>query len=267
MKCIFNIKKVSGSRREGERMGSVTAAQIASWRRPVWQEFSRHFADDRECLAAFLALEAAELLEGVKPANMVNVSNRRRPCGRNLYQLWKKNGVALLRESGLAARELADRGDSLLLFIYRPNALKQLLARKSVSVILQKAGYSEPGDPEKVLAELQFRLTGGGFPHEIGAILGYPLKDVVGFMGWARLEFTCQGPWKIYGDPRESLRLAATFQHCRSRMAGRLACGAPPCYCLRVAGAEAQAPAATVFFRNAIENESRKLRGEACASH
>jgi hypothetical protein len=245
----------------------MTAAQIGSWRRPVWQELSRRFADDRECLAAFLALEAAELLEGVKPANMVNVANRRRPCGRNLYQLWKRHGVALLRESGLVARELADRGDSLLLFIYRPNALELLLARKSVSVILQKAGYSEPGDPQKVLAELQSRLTVGGFPHEIGAILGYPLKDVVGFMGWARLEFTCQGPWKIYGDPRESLRLAAAFQHCRSQMAGRLACGAPPCHCLRVAGAEEQAPAAAVFSRSTNENESRKRQEERCASH
>lgn len=223
-------------------MGSMTSAQIASWRRPVWQELSRRFDDDRECLAAFLALEAAELLEGVKPANMVNVANRRRPCGRNLYQLWKTHGATLLLESGLAARELADRGDSLLLFIYRPDALKLLLARKNVSVILHKAGYSEPGEPEKVLAEMQCRLTGGGFPHEIGVILGYPLKDVVGFMGWARLEFTCQGPWKIYGDPRDSLRLAAAFQHCRSRMAGRLACGASPCNCLRVAVVEAQPP-------------------------
>jgi Protein of unknown function (DUF3793) len=225
-------------------MGSMTAVRDAIWRRPVWQELSRRFVDDRECLAAFLALEGAEILDGVKPANMVNVANRRRPCGRNLYQLWKRHGEILLRESGLKARELADRGDSLLLFIYQPEALKLLLARKSVAVILQKAGYDEPGDPEKILAELQLRLAGGGFPHEIGVVLGYPLKDVIGFMGWARLEFTCQGPWKIFGDPRESLRLAAAFQHCRSQMAGRLACGTPPCCCLKATGREGQAPTA-----------------------
>ena len=218
--------------------------------RPGWQELSERFPDDRDCLASFLVLEVAEVLQGAKPANLVNISNRRRPCGRNLYLLWKEHGSALLAGSALQVRELADRGSALLLLFYRPEALRELLAQKSVSVILGKAGYREVADPERVLSELAERVTGEGFPHEIGVFLGYPLKDVVGFMGWARLSYSCQGPWKIFGDPRPSLRLAKTHRECRCRMSHLLASGCNPHDCLK-GGARrpvASVPAGAGFF-------------------
>jgi hypothetical protein len=201
--------------------------------RPGWQELSERFPDDRDCLASYLVLEVAEVLQGAKPANLVAIANKRRPCGRNLYLLWKEHGSALLASSGLQVRELADRGSSLLLLLYRPEALRALLALKSVSVILTKSGYATPGDPEKVLAELEKRVAGEGFPHEIGVFLGYPLKDVVGFMGLARLSFTCQGPWKIFGDPSQSLSLAQRHRECRCRMSQQLASGCNPHDCLQ----------------------------------
>jgi hypothetical protein len=223
-------------------LGSVRALQGEGigWRalpgaRPGWQELSARFPDDRDCLASFLVLEVAEVLQGAKPANLVAIANKRRPCGRNLYLLWKEHGAALLAKSGLQVRELADRGSSLLLLLYRPEALAGLLALKSVSVILKKSGYETPGDPEKVLAELKKRVAGEGFPHEIGVFLGYPLKDVVGFMGLARLSFTCQGPWKIFGDPSQSLSLARSHRECRCKMSQRLASGCNPHDCLTVA--------------------------------
>lgn len=204
--------------------------------RPGWQELSGNFPDDRDCLASFLVLEVAEVLQGVKPANLVSIANRRRSCGRNLYRLWKEHGIALLSESGLAVRQLADRGNSVLLLLYRPEALAALLSLRSVSVILGKAGYPQTLDQEAVLGELEKRVAGEGFPHEIGVFLGYPLKDVVGFMGWAPLSFTCQGPWKIFGDPRASLDLARTHRQCRSSMSRQLASGCDPYVCLRRGG-------------------------------
>ena len=196
--------------------------------RPGWQELSGRFPDDRDCLASFLVLEVAEVLQGAKPANLVSIVNRRRPCGRNLYQLWKEHGDALLTESGLQVRALADRGSSILLLFYRPEALSALLTQKNVSVILGKSGYLEPANPERVLSELEKKVSGDCFPHEIGVFLGYPLKDVVGFMGWSRLSFSCQGPWKIFGDPGQSLRLAETHRECRCRMSLLLSSGSNP---------------------------------------
>jgi hypothetical protein len=209
-------------------LDSKGAAVGLKGQRPWWQEFSSRFPDDQDCLASFLVLEVAEVLERAKPANLVSIANKRRPCGRNLYQLWKEHGAALLAESGVQVRELADRGSSLLLLFYRPEALRELLSSKSVSVILGKSGYGDLGDLENVLNELESRISGEGFPHEIGVFLGYPLKDVVGFMGLARLSFSCQGPWKIFGDPSQSLRLAEAHRQCRCRMSQLLASGANP---------------------------------------
>lgn len=218
--------------------------------RPAWHHLAARFAGDRECLASFLALEAAEILAGEKPANLINVIDRPQGCGKNLYRLWREHGPELLRGSGLAALELIDRGESLLLCIYRPEALGALLARKDSAAVLRRAGYSEPLAPARVLAELRARiLAGGPFPHEIGVFLGYPLKDVVGFMGWAPLPFVCQGPWKIYGNPTRSLKLADTFHRCRRRMARRLACCATPFDCL--APSAGRKAAREVFFRRA----------------
>ena len=43
------------------------------------------------------------------------------------------------------------------------------------------------------------------FPHEIGFFLGYPTKDVLGFMGMNNLPLVGSGPWKMYGKLEESL--------------------------------------------------------------
>ncbi|TWJ32551.1 uncharacterized protein DUF3793 [Geobacter argillaceus] len=201
-------------------------------RRPIWHDVSARFIDPSECLASFLALEAAEVLEGAKPANLISVGNRKRSCGRNLYELWRSLGGAVLAGSGLMALELADRGDSVMLLLYSPLAMQALLERSNVLAVLRRAGYAEHESMDEILDELASRVAVGGFPHEIGVFLGYPLKDVAAFMGWVRLPFVSQGPWKIYGDPGESLRLAATFRCCRKRMAERLESCASPFECL-----------------------------------
>ncbi|GFO64727.1 DUF3793 family protein [Geomonas paludis] len=209
------------------------AASSSRMTRAAWQDFAGLYPTDEACLASFLALELAEVLQGAKPANLVCLSNKRRSCGRNLYLLWKEHGAALLEESGLKVRVLDDRGSSILLLLYSQEALGALLAQKSVRSILDKAGYDNVHDFDAVLDELEARVTGEGFPHEIGVFLGYPLKDVIGFMGWAPLAFTCQGPWKIFGKPEQSLRLAECHRECRSRMSQRLASGCNPLDCLR----------------------------------
>jgi hypothetical protein len=52
-------------------------------------------------------------------------------------------------------------------------------------------------------------------------------------MGWVHLPVTCQGPWKIYGNPRPSLDVVAACRGCRDRMAQQLLAGASPfeCFC------------------------------------
>ena len=202
---------------------------------PPWGVVAARFTDERDCLTSFLALEGAEIIAGMKPGNLVNVANRLRPCGRNPYLLWHDYGSDVLAGTGLEGLVLRDRGDALLLYLYRPDLVQALLLRPPVATTLRDCGYPEPADLTRTLARLGERVAGEAFPHEIGIFLGYPLKDVLAFMGRIRLPFACQGPWKIYGKPEQSLELADRYRHCRCRMATRLQECTDPAECLREA--------------------------------
>jgi hypothetical protein len=202
--------------------------------KPAWIDIADRFPDDRDCLAAFIAFEAAEVLDGVKPSTLINLPDRPRRCGKNLFRIWKEHGADIIRESSLEGAVMVERSGSLLLLLYDRAALSRLLSNRGALTILRRAGYPAVNDVAVLLSEFSSRFASGGVPHEIGLILGYPLKDVAGFMGLSRRKFSCQGPWKIYGDPGESLMLAETHRQCRCRMAGRLVSGCRPYECLGV---------------------------------
>lgn len=201
-------------------------------KRAFWGDIAGRFCDPRECLASYLALESAEVIAGVKPANLISIPNRTHSCGSNPYIYWKRWGGEVAEAAQLETYTLKDRGNSVLVLLYRADALAELLATSSVRTMLRRAGYSGQMDIPELLATLAHRMDSGAFPHEIGIFLGYPLKDVAGFMGLARIPFTCQGPWKIYGDPSASLKLAETFRWCRRQMAEDLANCSSPFECL-----------------------------------
>jgi len=226
--------------------------------KPVWIDIADRFPGDRECLAAFVAFEAAEVLAGVKPSALINLPDRQRACGKNFFSIWKAHGQDLIRESALEGMVLVERPGSLLLFLYDRGALCRLLAEKKVVALLRKAGYGGKLDLDSMLTELGSRFVSGAVPHEIGIVLGYPLKDVAGFMGISRRQFSCQGPWKIYGNPQESLLLAETHRQCRNRMAGRLLSGWGPYQCLGISQRSAGARQKELFY-SVIDNESHYL--------
>ena len=57
----------------------------------------------------------------------------------------------------------------------------------------------------------------GQIPHEIGLALGYPIKDVLGYMGLVPLPCTGGCGWRIYGDPNPSLRRSCEFERARGQ--------------------------------------------------
>ncbi len=199
----------------------------------IWQQVAHRFPAGRDCLASFVAFEGAEVLAGAKPANLVNVTNRPNACGVNLYRLWKRFGEEILEGAKIRAELMCDRGDSLLLLLYDPALMKALLETPRARHFLGRAGYGTYQGWREALETLKGRLEDGTFPHEIGLFLGYPLKDVAGFLGWSPLPFTCQGPWKIYGDPRSSLELAQRHRACRGKMVRRLSRAGDPIRCIR----------------------------------
>lgn len=185
------------------------------------------FTDPLDCLTAHLMLECSEVLAGVKPANLISLVNRTRPCGRNLYQLWQLHHAQLAkRRADLTFMVLKNGAQAVLLLCYNHDQLERHLAHAGIRALLHKAGYEAGASCTALVNELRGRLgSSDSFPHEIGLFIGYPAKDVAAFMGLVKLPFACQGPWKIYGNPAQSLALAEQFRCCRQRMAAILATG------------------------------------------
>lgn len=191
--------------------------------RPTWQAMTWKFPNERDCLASFVVLEAAEVLEGAKPANLVQLRNRRQPCGRNLHLLWSSYGDELLSKSPLSVLTLRQKESGDLMLFFSPKLLQKHLQHFQTSAFLKRLGYRDPSNLEVTLSELQRRFhSGPELPHEIGIFLGYPLKDVAGFMGCSNKPCTACRLWRIYGDPAPSLALSDRYTACRRGMAARL---------------------------------------------
>lgn len=220
-------------------------------RRQDYQQITSRFGDPCDCLTAHMMLECSETLAGVKPANLVSLVNRVRPCGRNLYHIWQQHHHTLAGSlSMLRFKVLQTTERAMLLFCYNPELLEAHLAHPGIRTLLAKAGYDTAQSAGHLLDQLGGRLQGSdSFPHEIGLFIGYPAKDVAAFMGLVKLPFTCQGPWKIYGNPDKSLCLADTFRHSRHTMVTYLTGCSSPADCLKQSRADCKH-----FFGKPIDN-------------
>ena len=83
-----------------------------------------------------------------------------------------------------------------------------------------KLDYSYGIEPSRFLQEVgrRWRET-GKIPHEIGLALGYPIKDVLGYMGVVSLPCTGLCGWRIYGDLKPSLQMSRDFEQAKNQAA------------------------------------------------
>jgi len=192
-----------------------------------WSSLTHQYRDEKQCLASFIVWQAAEVLSGVKPANLVNVFNEELPCGRNIYHLWSQHRGHILMREGLRSFELSDNHHKKLVLLYSPRLLEQTLGSEAVKATLCSQGYRYSTTAE-ALSQLGKRTQAGPFPHEIGFFLGYPAKDVMGFMGVKDLPLSGSGPWKIYGDLESSLAVIREHKTAKAQIIESLVSGSNP---------------------------------------
>ena len=169
-----------------------------------WTKLTHLFPEEKQCLASFIAWQAAEVIAGAKPANLINILDRKLACGRNMSELWEKHHSSVLGKDKVWGLVLKQKGDRQLALIYDPTELENILNKTPVKKALVQLGYDYENVSE-ALGHLQRRMQDAGFPHEIGFFLGYPIKDVYGFMGLCELPVAGNGPWKMYGKLESSL--------------------------------------------------------------
>ena len=98
-------------------------------------------------------------------------------------------------------------GKCLVLF-YRPKELEEYMNQPKLRELIGQYGYKE-SNIEEMLTHLSERICectaqGIGFPHEIGAFLGYPTADVQSFIEKEGRDFIMTGYWKVYSNPEKA---------------------------------------------------------------
>lgn len=108
-------------------------------------------------------------------------------------------------------------GGKRVLFI-NEESMEKLLSNKRCVNFLKFIGYPSEYKINDYMDELVFRLQSEEFPHEIGVFLGYPLKDVLGFMGYGKNELVEIRNWRIYGDKEISYEVYNNFMRDKAIM-------------------------------------------------
>lgn len=104
--------------------------------------------------------------------------------------------------------------------LYRESEVQRGLEEVPHSILVDALGYPQSLTPKEFIEEVRTRWNRGSIPHEIGFCLGYPSKDVIGFMELAPLRSCGQCGWQVFGDPGESFRRSDSYRNAE-RMALR----------------------------------------------
>ncbi len=158
----------------------------------------------RKELLRFLLLKTAAVRGGVKPGELLRV----RHCyeSRNAegfrFCLYRQDILEILKLDYL---ELRVEPESSLVIFYHPAAMRAALQCMENRSLLTTCGYPAAAEPAVQLAFLQQRFAERIIPHEVGVFIGYPAKDVSGFIRKLPRTPIHKGDWAVFGDALESL--------------------------------------------------------------
>lgn len=100
--------------------------------------------------------------------------------------------------------------------IFSEARVKRALNQVPDRLLAGRLNYGPRLSPGQFVAEVGRRWRASGqIPHEVGLALGYPVKDVLGYMELLPLANTACCGWRVYGDPKPSLQMSQAFQQAR----------------------------------------------------
>lgn len=144
-----------------------------------------------------VVLQCAPFLKGLKVSCLISMDADLYPYLKDLFK-----GMSVIYH-----RLSCSEGKCLVLF-YRPKELEEYMNQPKLRELIGQYGYKE-SNIEEMLAHLSERICectaqGIGFPHEIGAFLGYPTADVQSFIEKEGRDFIMTGYWKVYSNPEKA---------------------------------------------------------------
>jgi hypothetical protein len=164
----------------------------------------------------------APVLTGAKPAEILSFPNDEKHHARleGIKSCIKLNNKLSFHEFSFCSK-------CTKLFIYNAKALDETLKDKRNMRFLTEQGYPREYTMDAYIHELVIKMQNGLIPDEIGIFLGYPVKDVMGFIGHASLKLTKVNGWRVYGDPRISDKKYNDFMEAKEAIKKMLVYNSP----------------------------------------
>lgn len=163
-----------------------------------------------------LAYYAAPTMLGIKPASLfwcrTNIDGMHDQV--NLFNEYSKG-------KGFAIKRIDEGKKHIGIFVYHRSLFEHYLSDTSNMSYLQQFGYKLTLTPEEKLAKLFERMK-TCFPHEIGIFLGYPIRDVAGFIDNKGRNYILRGSWLVYSNPEYACRLFYHYKLCRNWLVGKI---------------------------------------------
>lgn len=184
-------------------------------------ELIREYFLDREELKKIqmrIVLQAAPFMKGLKASALIIVPEHLLKETSYLLNMLSVSQVCLYRNKR-----------KTVLFLYHEEMLPKLLNKREHMEFLRRYGYG-CSDKKKMLKRLASRMAAyycgqAKFPHEIGIFLGYPLKDIQGFIEHGGKNYLLSGYWKVYDNVEQTRELFETYDKARERAVYQLLCG------------------------------------------
>lgn len=158
----------------------------------------------------YVILHSAPTLAGLKTGNLFSFESvSREEAFREIRTLNR-----MLRQKGLRAVPIKQKGRWTLLYLYRPQYLEKDLHHPLAIKILKDRGYSCVSSNHCLIELILCFAKGREFPHEIGLFLGYPPEDVLAFIKNPCDGVQCTGCWKAFKNQEKAQETFQKFQRC-----------------------------------------------------
>lgn len=172
----------------------------------------RHKDEDR--FLTWLLETLGPVIIGSKPAELISLSYQDAALAEKL----KKIDGCIGKCRKICYEVFTYKNSSIKVLFYNPISLSEQLSDHRNRRFLAGFGYAEHYSLKECLIHLIGKIEDGCIPSEIGVFLGYPLKDIMGFIGHPSLKLTKVNGWRVYGDPKVSDIRFMEFSQAKNKM-------------------------------------------------